>query len=124
MARCARCVTFANCRGLPVLIHIRYEIRLHYSKCNDVCLFKICFLLLPSGNLCYMTVMIQVEVFWVVTPCSTVVGYQYFRGPCCLHLQGEVHGAGSRRGRGTCESIGKWVKPACEGTTGRERKEV
>jgi len=32
----------------------------------------------------------QVEVFWVVTPCSVVVRYQRFRGPCCLHLQGEV----------------------------------
>jgi len=21
---------------------------------------------------------------------SSVVGYQHFRGPCCLHLQGEV----------------------------------
>jgi len=26
-------------------------------------------------------VMFQVEVFWVVTPCSVVVGYQRFRGP-------------------------------------------
>jgi len=25
-------------------------------------------------------VIIQVEVFWVVTPCSVVVGYQLFRG--------------------------------------------
>jgi hypothetical protein len=33
-------------------------------------------------------VMFQVEVFWFVTPCSVVVGYQRFRGPCCLHLQG------------------------------------
>jgi hypothetical protein len=24
----------------------------------------------------------------VVTPCSVVVGYQRFGGPCCLHLQG------------------------------------
>jgi len=23
-----------------------------------------------------------------------VVGYQYFRGPFCIHLQGEVNGAG------------------------------
>jgi len=23
-------------------------------------------------------------------PCSIVVGYQRFGGPCCLHLQGEV----------------------------------
>jgi hypothetical protein len=36
-------------------------------------------------------VMFQVEVFWVVTPCSVVVGYQNFRSPWCLHLQGEVY---------------------------------
>jgi len=30
----------------------------------------------------------QAEVFWVVTPCSVVVGYQRFGGPRCLHLQG------------------------------------
>jgi hypothetical protein len=35
----------------------------------------------------------QVEVFWVVTPCSVLVGYQRFRVPCCLHLQGEVGGS-------------------------------
>jgi len=23
-----------------------------------------------------------------VTPCGVVVGYQRFRGPCCLHLLG------------------------------------
>jgi hypothetical protein len=32
-------------------------------------------------------VKIQVEGFWVVTPCSAVVGYKLFGGPCCLHLQ-------------------------------------
>jgi hypothetical protein len=37
-----------------------------------------------------MAMMIQVVVFWVMTPCSDVVGYQRFGGPCCLHLQGEV----------------------------------
>jgi hypothetical protein len=37
-----------------------------------------------------MVVMFQVKVFWVVTLCSVVVGYQCFRGPCYLHLQGEV----------------------------------
>jgi len=31
----------------------------------------------------------QVEVFWAVTS-SSVVGYQRFRGPYCLHLQVEV----------------------------------
>jgi hypothetical protein len=38
----------------------------------------------------FMAVKIQVEAFWVVTPCSVAVGYQRFRGPCCLHLQGEM----------------------------------
>jgi len=36
----------------------------------------------------------QVEIFWVIRPCSVVVGYQRFRGPCCLHLQGEGVGDG------------------------------
>jgi hypothetical protein len=31
-------------------------------------------------------VLFQVKVFWVVTPCSTVVGYQRFIGLSCLHL--------------------------------------
>jgi len=30
---------------------------------------------------------IEVEIFWVVMPCSYVVGYQCFGAPCCLHLQ-------------------------------------
>jgi hypothetical protein len=33
----------------------------------------------------FSVVMFQVEVFWGVTQCSVVVGYQRFRGPCCLH---------------------------------------
>jgi hypothetical protein len=34
-------------------------------------------------------VTLQVQVFWVVTPCNVVVGYQSFRGPCCLHAHHE-----------------------------------
>jgi len=30
--------------------------------------------------------MFQVEVFWVVTPCSVVAGYERFRCACWLHL--------------------------------------
>jgi len=37
-----------------------------------------------------MAVKTQVQVFWSGTPCSVVVGYQRFGGPCCLYLQGEV----------------------------------
>jgi len=40
--------------------------------------------------LCSGSVRFQVEVFRVVTPCGVLVGYQRFRGPCCLHLRGEV----------------------------------
>jgi len=42
----------------------------------------------------FAVVKIQVEVFWVVTSCSDVVRYHRFGGFYCLHLQGEVHGAG------------------------------
>jgi len=38
----------------------------------------------------FTAVMLLVGVFWVMTQCSVVVGYQRFGGPCCLHLQGEV----------------------------------
>jgi hypothetical protein len=41
---------------------------------------------LPAEKLTVM----QFEVCRFVTPCSFAVGYQRFRGPCCLHLQGEV----------------------------------
>jgi len=40
----------------------------------------------------FMVVKIQVEVFWVVTACSVVVGYQHFRGLCSLHLHPEDRG--------------------------------
>jgi hypothetical protein len=32
---------------------------------------------------------IQVTVFWIVTLCSDVVGYQRSERPCCLRLHGE-----------------------------------
>jgi hypothetical protein len=31
----------------------------------------------------------EMAVFWVVAPCSLVEVYQRFRGPCCLHHQGD-----------------------------------
>jgi hypothetical protein len=37
----------------------------------------------------FTAVIFHVEVFWVVTPCNVVLGYQRFGGPCCVHLQGE-----------------------------------
>jgi hypothetical protein len=41
---------------------------------------------------------IHVVVFWVMILCNDVVGYQYFEGTCCLHLQGELTGTG----KGVC----------------------
>jgi hypothetical protein len=40
----------------------------------------------------FTAVMFRVEVFWVVTPCSGIIGYQCFRGPCYLHLHGGLLG--------------------------------
>jgi hypothetical protein len=31
----------------------------------------------------------KMAIFWVVAACSLVEVYQRFRGPCCLHHQGE-----------------------------------
>jgi hypothetical protein len=36
----------------------------------------------------------QVEVIWVVTPCSVVVGYKRFKGPSCLHLHHRFRNVG------------------------------
>jgi len=36
--------------------------------------------------------MTQFNVFWVVTFCSAVAGYQRLEGPCYVHLHSEVHG--------------------------------
>jgi hypothetical protein len=38
-----------------------------------------------------MVVSTKIAVFWVVAPCSLVEVFQRFRGPCCLHRQGDDH---------------------------------
>jgi len=37
--------------------------------------------------LVFTAVKIHIEVFWILTPRSVVVGYERFGGPCCIHLQ-------------------------------------
>jgi hypothetical protein len=39
----------------------------------------------------------KMAVFWVVAPCSLVEVYQRFRGPCCLHHQGDEASPEPRR---------------------------
>jgi len=43
---------------------------------------------------------IPVEVFWVVTPCTAVVGYRRFGGSYCLHLEDENGGTMTLRNVG------------------------
>jgi len=38
-----------------------------------------------------MAAIFQAEVFWDPMPCSIVVGYQHFRGPCCLSIRFSVN---------------------------------
>jgi len=40
---------------------------------------------IPSGGL-ILQLNTKQDFFRVVAPCTAVVGYQSFRGPCCLHL--------------------------------------
>jgi hypothetical protein len=43
--------------------------------------------LLDENSETFTAVVFQVEAFCVVTPSGVVLGYQRFKGPCCLHLQ-------------------------------------
>jgi hypothetical protein len=43
----------------------------------------------PVGFEVLTVVNTKMAVFWVVAPCSLVGVYQRFRGPCCLHHQGD-----------------------------------
>jgi hypothetical protein len=38
----------------------------------------------------FTAVSMKMAVFWVVAPCSLVEVYRRFRGPCCLHHQGDI----------------------------------
>jgi hypothetical protein len=42
--------------------------------------------MLYASSEAFMAVIFQVEALWVVTPCSVVVGYQIFGGPCYPHV--------------------------------------
>jgi hypothetical protein len=39
-----------------------------------------------EGFEAFTAVMLQGEVFWIVTQCHVVVEYRRFGGPYCLHL--------------------------------------
>jgi len=58
----------------------------------------------------FTVVKIQVEFFWIVTPCSYVVGYRRFGGPCCL-LQDEWNVGIPPQGV-TTQKISTWIYEA------------
>jgi hypothetical protein len=64
---------------LPVLRHSQSLLPVQGERLN----FNI--RIIQEVKLRFCVFSFQIEVFWVVTPCSVVVGYQRFRGPCCLH---------------------------------------
>jgi hypothetical protein len=48
-------------------------------------------LIILSRYEAFMVMKINVEIYWVVTPYGVAVGYQHFRRPWYLHLQGGVN---------------------------------
>jgi hypothetical protein len=50
-------------------------------------------------------------VFWVVAPCSLVEVYQRFRGPCCLHHQGDRPEDSHLRTH-SCENLKSYIADA------------
>jgi len=86
----------------------------------------------PAGSdeICSHDIRIQVEVFCILTPCSAVVGCQYFRGPWCINFQIEsTEDLGSvdfwnvgilpqlyadlERRRPRLETLPPWDRPKC-----------
>jgi hypothetical protein len=65
-----------------------------------------------------MVMNVQV-VFWVLMPCSDVVGCQHSRESCYLHLQGEVNGTVREDMdiRGYIQKFPDWIITKCTLTT-------
>jgi hypothetical protein len=42
-------------------------------------------------RLVFKAAIIQAEVFWVITPCKVVAGYQRFRGPASAEDGGSMN---------------------------------
>jgi hypothetical protein len=74
--------TFWALESVSTLFLKKSTLRLH---------FMFTWVLQNTNDQLWQISVVQVEVFQVVTPRSVMVGYQHFRGPCCLHLQGEVN---------------------------------
>jgi hypothetical protein len=68
-----------------------------WAVCLSICRTPVTHHLVPPINLASIqvgfevptTVSTKMAAFWVVALCSLVEVYQCFRGPSCLHLQGD-----------------------------------
>jgi len=65
---------------------IRIALNFHIYMKNMYCNIFTVTVFRDASFEAFTAVMIQVEVFQVVTLCSVVVEYQCFRGHCYLHL--------------------------------------
>jgi hypothetical protein len=91
-------VSFVRCSKCRVVCHVCVPILLlSASGCQHMVgkpyVLRVRMLIGTSPSMLRnsrFSVKIHAQVLRFVTPCSFVVGYHRFRGPCCLHLQGEV----------------------------------
>jgi hypothetical protein len=77
--------------SLAMVIHCSLSFDMRYSNDSSswACPGLVLLLLPPVlvSSFCKQQHTIQVVIFWVMIPCSDVVGHQCFRHPCCLHMQ-------------------------------------
>jgi len=89
---------FSNCSlwvwNEVSILREEYKVQVLKQQCSEIYLFLLDSYRSPTvvsrSFEAFTALIFQVEVFCVVTPCSIVVGYQRYKGPCCLYLQGEV----------------------------------
>jgi hypothetical protein len=77
---CVACTIHVTFFDLTVLMILHEE---HNPEVLHYVIIFISFAVLQV----FKAMKIQVQVFWVLTLCSKVVGYQRFGGSCCQHLQ-------------------------------------
>jgi hypothetical protein len=82
---------FHNFATLVVIVFSKSRLRLHKFRSVYYLRFEV-----------LTAVSMKIAVFWVVATGSLVEVYQRFRGPCCLHHQGDrpttrLHGATTQK---------------------------
>jgi hypothetical protein len=85
-----KCITFLKTK----IYHFSYTLMWRKYFNTGMCLRRTYKLFLNRAYYFYSELKnSKMAVFWVVAPCSLVEVYQRFRGPCCLHHQGDESSA-------------------------------